>query len=163
MIFREGDPVMHWTYGLGKIMRLEVRNISGRNLPYYAVQIGDMTVWVPADGMLENRLRPPTSKERFTDLLAILSGAGDPLPENSHERKTLLMELLRDGHAESLCQVIRGLTAYQRVHQLNDTDHGLLKRAKSALFGEWSFALSVTPAQAEFELHCLLSSGATGD
>lgn len=29
MDFHEGDTVMHWTYGLGQIIRLEERNLSG--------------------------------------------------------------------------------------------------------------------------------------
>ena len=31
MNFHEGDPVMHWTYGLGKVVRLEERALSGHN------------------------------------------------------------------------------------------------------------------------------------
>ncbi len=54
MDFHEGDTVMHWTYGLGKVIRLEERVLSGKKELYYAVQIGDMTVWVPADDKLEN-------------------------------------------------------------------------------------------------------------
>jgi RNA polymerase-interacting CarD/CdnL/TRCF family regulator len=163
MNFREGDPVMHWTYGLGKIVRLEQRSISGKNAVYYVVQIDDMTVWVPIDGNLDSRLRPPTPKDRFNELLTIFSSTGEPLPDDRHERKTILTELLKDGGAESLCRVVRGLTAYQRVHALNDNDHALLKRTKNSLFGEWGLVLSVSPAQAEFDLHQLLSPVATGD
>ena len=60
MNFHEGDSVMHWTFGLGKVVRLEERNMSGGNVLYYAIQINDMTIWVPEDEMLETRLRPPT-------------------------------------------------------------------------------------------------------
>lgn len=158
MSFNEGDPVMHWTYGLGRVVRLEERSISGRNILYYAVQIGDMTVWVPDDGMLDKRLRPPTPKAAFKRLISMLSGPGEPLPDDRLERRSLLKELLKDGRAESLCRVIRSLTDYRQAHSLNDNDHALLKQTQSALLGEWGFALSLTPAQAELELHRLLAS-----
>jgi RNA polymerase-interacting CarD/CdnL/TRCF family regulator len=158
MNFREGESVMHWTYGLGKIIRLEERALSGHNTLYYAVQIGDLTVWVPADGHLESRLRSPTPEAEFREVLAILSAPGEPLPDDRHERKTLLTELLKDGRAESLCRVIRRLYTYrQQVRSLNDNDQALLRRAQSVLLGEWGFALSVTPAQAEIALHSLLT------
>lgn len=163
MSFHEGDPVMHWTYGLGKIIKLEERALSGTNSMYYAVQINDLTVWVPADGMLETRLRPPTPKNRFKNLLAILSGPSEPLPEDRQERKLRLLEMLRDGRAESLCRVIRDLSAYRQLKSLNDNDQTLLKRSQAALLGEWGFALSVTPAQAELELHRLLTPSVAGD
>ena len=79
MNFREGDPVMHWTYGFGEVLRLEEREIAGQTTLYYAVQLRDLTVWVPADDNLKSRLRPPTSQARFKRLLAILSGPGQRL------------------------------------------------------------------------------------
>ena len=161
MNFHEGDTVMHWTYGLGKVVRLEERILSGKKELYYAVQIGDMTVWVPADDKLENRLRPPTSKAEFKKLMHILSKPGEPLPDDRHERKTLLTELLKNGRAESLCKVIRNLSTYRHVRSLNDNDQALLRRTEESLIGEWGFALSVTPAEAELQLHRLLT--AAGD
>ncbi len=156
MDFHAGDPVMHWTYGFGQVVRLEERDLSGSNILYYAVQIKDMTVWVPADGKLESRLRPPTPQSGFKKLVGILSSPGKPLPEDRQERRTKLLEMLKDGRAESLCQIIRDLSASQKIKSLNDNDQMLLKQVKNSLLGEWGFALSITPAQAELELHRLL-------
>jgi len=118
--------------------------------------VRDMTVWVPADDNLESRLRPQTPKARFKRLLATLFAPAEPIQEDRHERRLRLMELLNDGSTESLCQVIRDLSAYRRGRALNDNDQMLLKRAQSALLGEWGFVLSVSPAQAELEMHRLL-------
>jgi RNA polymerase-interacting CarD/CdnL/TRCF family regulator len=153
MKFHEGDTVMHWTYGLGQIIRLEERNLSGSETLYYAVQIRDMTVWVPSDDELQHRLRAPTSKSGFRELIAILSSPGEPLPEDRLERRAFLLGLLRDGRTQSLCQIIRGLHGYHKVRALNESDQSILKQAKSSLLGEWGFVLSITPAQAEHDLH----------
>ena len=160
MNFHKGDTVMHWTYGIGQIVNLEERTLSGSKTIYYVVQLRDMTVWVPADSQVQSRLRPPTSKFRFQRLLAILSSLSEPLPEDRLERKIHLLELLKGGHLESLCEVIRDLTAYQK-HQtrpMNDNDQMILKQARNTLLGEWGFVLSVTPAQAEHELYRMLTS-----
>jgi RNA polymerase-interacting CarD/CdnL/TRCF family regulator len=158
MNFHEGDTVMHWTYGLGQIVRLEERDLFGLKALYYAVQIGDLTVWVPSDKELEHRLRPPTSKSGFAELFAILSDPGEPLPEDRQERKTRLLAFLKDGRTQSLCRIISGLNAYRKVRPLNDSDQSILKQARNALLGEWEFVLSMTPAQAEHDLHHLLTS-----
>jgi RNA polymerase-interacting CarD/CdnL/TRCF family regulator len=158
MDFHEGDIVMHWIYGLGKIIQLEERNLTGENALYYAVQIDDITIWVPADANLENRLRSPTLKAKFLHLLKILSGPSDELPIDRQERKLLLLEWLKNGRAESLCRVIRSLSTYRNLRPLNDSDQALLKRSQNALLGEWGFALSVTPLQAEIELNRLLTT-----
>lgn len=158
MDFHEGDPVMHWTHGFGQIVRLEEQALSGSNILYYAVQVRDLTVWVPADDKLESRLRPPTPASRFDHLIAILSSPGEPLPEDRQARRTYLLDLLKDGRAESLCQIIRDLTACQKIRSLNDNDQTLLKQSRNALLGEWGFVQSITPAQAELELHRALLS-----
>ena len=158
MNYHEGDSVMHCTYGLGKIIQMEERTLYGPTMLYYAVQIGDMTVWVPADDRLETRLRPPTRGKEFQRLLDILTGPADRLPEDRHERKELLVEWLKDGRAESLCRVICSLANQRQVRSLNDNDQILMRRAQHALVGEWGYSLSIPIAQAEYELQLLLAS-----
>ena len=160
MQFREGDSVMHWVYGLGQVIRLEERALSGEKTLYYAVQVRDLTVWVPADVKLESRLRPPTPMAGFKRLLSILTGPGEPLPDDRHQRKLMLMDLLKEGRAESLCRVIRDLSGYRRNKSLNDSDQALLKRTQNALIGEWGFSLSIPQAQAELELQKILATHA---
>jgi RNA polymerase-interacting CarD/CdnL/TRCF family regulator len=161
MNFRVGDVVVHCTYGLGKVIQIEERTLYGPTLTYYAVQIGDLTIWVPEDEQLGTRLRPPTPDREFPRLLKILSGPGESLPADRHERKLLLINWLKDGRAESLCRVIRGLSNFRQVKSLNDYDQVVLRRTQQTLIGEWGYSLSITPAQAEYELHHLLSPKAT--
>jgi RNA polymerase-interacting CarD/CdnL/TRCF family regulator len=160
MNFHKGETVMHWTYGIGQIVNLEERALAGAKTIYYVVQVRDMTVWVPADSKVKSRLRPPTSKSRFQRLLAILSSPSVTLPEDRLERKTRLLELVQDGRPESLCHVIRDLSAYQKQlgKPMNDNDQMILKQSRNTLLGEWGFVLSITHAQAEHELYRLLAS-----
>ena len=158
MNYHSGDAVMHWMHGLGTVVRLEKRDLFGKAAMYYAVQIGDLVVWVPADQELTHRLRPPTPKARFKRLLADLSTPGEELPQDRHQRKLILTEFLKDGRVESLVRVIRALMAYKKIHSLNDNDHNQLRRAEGSLTAEWGYILSITPLQAEVELHHLLEA-----
>jgi RNA polymerase-interacting CarD/CdnL/TRCF family regulator len=163
MSFHIGDPVMHWTYGFGHVVKIEERILSGRKILYYAVSVRDLTIWVPADNQLEIRLRVPTSPEKFKNLFAILTGSSEPLPDDRQERKLSLVERLKDGQAESLCRVIRDLAAFQQIHSLNDNDQNLMKRSRDALLGEWGYALSIPALEAESELRRMLTAGTSGE
>jgi len=160
MNFYKGDMVMHWTHGIGQIVNLEERSLAGSKTIYYVVEIRDMTVWVPADSKVGSRLRPLTPKDEFEKVLGILSSPSESLPEDRLERKNLLHELLQDSRPESLCQVIRDLSAYQKQLKkpIGDNDQMVLKQAQNTLLGEWEFVLSITRGQAEHELHRLLNS-----
>ena len=161
MNFHEGDTVIHWTHGLGGVVRLEERDVLGVTALYYAVRIRDLTVWVPSDEELEHRLRLPTTPSGFEELYAILSDPGEPLPDGRQERRTRLLVLLKDGCTQSLCRIISGLHAYRKVRPLNESDQFILKQARNMVLAEWQFVLSVTPAQAEHELqHWLMSAPA---
>jgi RNA polymerase-interacting CarD/CdnL/TRCF family regulator len=160
MGFQKGNMVMHWTYGIGQIVSLEERALAGSKTVYYVVQVGDMTVWVPADSKVGSRLREPTPRPQFQQLLSILSRPSEPLPEDRVERKNYLLELVQNGNPEGLCRAIRDLSAYQKKlgKPMNDHDQMILKQSRRTLLGEWQFVFSITPAQAEHELQRLLTS-----
>ena len=158
MKFHEGDTVMHWTYGLGQILGMEERDLFGSKNLYYAVRVHDLTIWVPSDAELQHRLRAPITKAGFQELLTILSHPGEPLPDDRHERRARLLEYLGESSTQSLCRIISGLHAYQKVRPLNESDKSILKQSRSALLGEWEYVLSITAAQAEHELSHVLAA-----
>ena len=157
MEFQIGDRVVHCNHGLGQIIALEERAFSNKNVLYYMIQVADLTIWVPADENLNTRLRPPTSESDFKKLFSILSGPAEALPGDRRLRNLNLQERLANGMVESLCTVIRDLAAYRHARTWNEYDNAMMKRAQKTLIGEWCFSLSVTPQQAENELHRLLS------
>ena len=153
-----GDPIMHWTYGLSRVVGMEERALAGPAMLYYAVEVSHLTIWVPADDNLHNRLRRPTTKSGFKRLFAILASPGEPLPEDRQERRTHVLGLLKDGRAESLCRVIRDMVAHKLTTNLNESDQALLKRAEGVLLGEWSYSFSIPETQAEADMFHLLKA-----
>jgi RNA polymerase-interacting CarD/CdnL/TRCF family regulator len=153
MNFKKNDWVVHCTYGLGQIMDIEKRTFFDKVTVYYMVQVSDLTIWVPADENLQNRLRYPTSAAGFRKSLSILSTPAEKLPDDYRQRNTQLSEMLKDGRADSLCRVIRDLTAYRHARSWSEHDNALMRRTQKALIGEWSYILSITPHEAEQQLN----------
>jgi RNA polymerase-interacting CarD/CdnL/TRCF family regulator len=157
-VFHVGDHVIHWSYGLGEIIKLDEKVLSGHTGKYYVVQINDLTLWVPLDKTDEGCLRFPTPAEDFPELFRILSTPGEPLSTDRYTRKTQLTELLGDRTLESVCRVVRDLVDYQRIKKINESDKSTLDHAKDFLLNEWSLALSIPLQQAEGELTKLLDA-----
>jgi RNA polymerase-interacting CarD/CdnL/TRCF family regulator len=158
MSFQVGDQVIHWAHGLGEIIQLDEKVLSGHTAKYYVVQIRDLTLWVPFNESSEHCLRFPTPARDFPKLFRILASPGEPLSEDRFARKTQLLELLRDRTLESICRVVRDLVCYKRTKKLNDNDNTVLAHARDFLLIEWSMALSVPIKQAEGELMRLLET-----
>jgi RNA polymerase-interacting CarD/CdnL/TRCF family regulator len=45
MSFQVGDQVIHWVHGLGEIIQLDEKVLSGNTGQYYVVQIRDLKLW----------------------------------------------------------------------------------------------------------------------
>ena len=158
MSFQIGDQVVHWNYGLGEIIQLDEKVLSGRSTRYYVVRTRDLTIWVPIDDEGQSSLRMPTPKDEFENLFAILSSPGEPLSVDRFERKTQLFERMKEGRLESICAVVRDLTFLRLSKRLNDNDVSILERAKIFLLNEWKLVWSVSFSEAEHELILLLAA-----
>lgn len=159
--FSVGDDVIHWSYGLGKIIQLDEKELSGHTDKYYVVQIYDLTLWVPISDSGECSLRYLTPAREFRKLFKILSGLGEPLSSDRNERKIQLTQQLKDGSLESICRVIRDLTSFKQTGKTNESDNSILAHARKLLLNEWSVALSVPIQQAESDLKKLLEENTT--
>jgi RNA polymerase-interacting CarD/CdnL/TRCF family regulator len=156
MAFHVGDQVVHWAFGLGAIIQLDEKELSGRTGQYYVVQIRDLTLWVPINETGEGCLRLLTPAGDFQRLFEILAGPGEPLSPDRFERKTQLTERMKDSTLVSICQVVRDLASHMQTRKMNENDVSTWKRARGFLLDEWSVALSVPVLRAERELMELL-------
>ena len=161
MDFKPGDWVIHCAHGLGKVASIETRSFGEQNILYYQVQIGDLTIWVPADENLSKRLRNPASRSDFDELIKMLKKPPETLPIDRRQRNQYLVELLKDGTAETLFKVFRDLSAIRKQRTWSEYDRDILRRVQKSLIGEWSFIFSIHPHDAENELQKLLTQNAT--
>ncbi len=157
MDFQIGSQVVHWSYGLGEVIDLEEKELSGKKVSYYVVKIGDLTLWVPVDDVGKASLRFVTPAGRFERLFEILSSPGEPLSTDRMERKTQLTARMRAGDLDSICEVLRDLTLFKQTQKMNDQDHAIMKRAEAFLITEWTLSQAISPAAAEEMLKKLLA------
>jgi len=158
MEFQVGDQVVHCTYGLGQVLAVGEQVINNTVAFCYEVRVADLSIWVPADENVRTRLRSPISAAGLKKLFALLSGPAEQLPADRRQRNLQLHEMLKDGKTESLCRVLRDMTAYRQARTTsNDYDTEMMRRVENILIREWSFSLSITPLEAATELHRLLS------
>ncbi len=158
MVFQVGDKVVHRMYGLGEIVEIDEKEISGKKTTYYVVKMNDFTMWAPADESKKTSLRRPIAPSEFSRIKAVFKEQSQPLSVDRFERKTQLTTWMKDGALESLCRVVRDLTVFGRSNKLNDNDTVVLKHASDLLLDEWQFAMSIPIDEAEKELNELLPS-----
>jgi RNA polymerase-interacting CarD/CdnL/TRCF family regulator len=154
MQFKAGDRIVHPTYGVSEVMRLEERQLAEVNKRlYYVLSADKSTVWVPVDASGLRKLTTSTELERGR---ALLRGKPASLTTDHRERRLTISESLKSGSFQTLCEVVRDLAAFGWRKSLGEADAALLKRARESLSREWAASAGTTIDEANAEVTALL-------
>jgi CarD family transcriptional regulator len=156
MNYAIGDTVVHWSHGLGKVIAIDHKDLSGISQQYYVIKVELLTLWVPVEEAHVGSIRLPIESIQFKTLFEILRTPGKLLPDNQYQRKTALRERMQKRTLEDLCHVIRDLTDRSRAHPLNHDDASVLFLNEEHLLDEWALVMGVERANALDELEVLL-------
>ena len=157
MSFKAGDSVVHPTYGVGRILRLEDRCLAEAETRLYYVVVADRsTLWVPVDTGQGVGLRPLTPKRELDRYRRLLKSDPIPLDKNHAKRRLEITERLKGGSFQAMCEVLRDLTARGRGKSLNDADLALLQKTRIDLCREWAASDGVSVEEALREIDALL-------
>ena len=158
MQFKVGDRVVHPTYGVSHIDRLEERQLAEDESRLYYVLIADKTtVWVLVEARAEIALRQVTPRGDLDRYRRLLKGLPDPLAKDHVKRRAQIADRLRQGSFLALCETVRDLAARGWRRPLNDADSSLLQRLRVSMCREWAASSGVTLAEALDEVDALLS------
>ena len=159
MRFKVGDCVVHPTHGVGHVVSLEVQSfMAAEGQLFYEILTSKSTVWVPVDGSPEGGLRKLTSKHDLAHCRRLLQQPPTPLEPDHRKRQLELAARLRGGSFQTLCEVVRDLTARGRLKPLNEADSAALRRARAAMLQEWAAASGISLAEATSEVDGLLQA-----
>ena len=160
MEFKLGDDVVHPSYGVGRIVRLEERELAASGMRwYYVLAIDTATVWTPmlADG--STTLRAVTHKQDLDQYRTVLSSRPVLLDRDHKKRHLDLIERLAHSSFQVMCEVVRDLSAFGWNRPMGDSDATLLKKVKDNLWREWAIATGQSDQEAIQEVEALLRAG----
>jgi CarD family transcriptional regulator len=159
MTFEVNDPIVHPQHGVGRVVRMEKRQIGAATAQlYYEIAISKGTVWVPVNGP-STGLRRLTPKGELATYRGLLRGRPKPLADDHRQRQSDITERLRSGSFRARCEVVRDLSAHRWKRPLSESSAALFRTAHEMIDEEWAAAAGVTPAEAAQEIEALLLEG----
>ena len=155
--FQIGDSVVHPAHGMGRVVRLEEKSFLGQQAGlYYEVAIQQGTVWVPVAVREAPGLRPVTSRRDLARYRSLLKSPPVSLNQDHRKRHVELVDRMRQGSFQILCEVVRDLAARAWLKPLGESDAASLRRAREKLCVEWAASDGITVAAATQEVESLL-------
>ena len=151
------DRVVLNPHGIGRIAGLVTKSFAPTGQQeYYEVATERSLVWVAVDRAEARGLRPVTGKAELDRFRGVLRSRPTVLNADHRQRRLELQTRERLGTFQSVCELVRDLTAYTWKKPLNDVDTATLRHAHTDFCAEWAAADEVTLAQANAEVAALL-------
>jgi RNA polymerase-interacting CarD/CdnL/TRCF family regulator len=160
MEFRSGDDVVHPSYGVGNILRLEERQLAEANTRlYYVVVFGKTTVWLPVSTAGSSALRLVTAPRDLDRYRTLLKSRPVELQRDYKKRRLDINEQLAHGSFQIVCEIVRDLTALGWHRPLAGVDASLLSKVRANLWEEWATSTGQPLPEAIHEVTALLDFG----
>lgn len=159
MEFKVDDWVVHPQHGVGKVVKLDIRQFdTGPKRLYYEISIPNGTIWARVEES-SCELRKVTPKGALTKYRKLLKSRPTPLSTNYRERQVELSDRMKMGSFRARCEFVRDLSAFGWHKPLGEGNATLLRLANQKLDEEWAISKGVSITEATREVEGLLEEG----
>ncbi|MBI4208262.1 MAG: CarD family transcriptional regulator [Deltaproteobacteria bacterium] len=142
--FKVGDLAVYPAHGVGRVEKIEKKEISGSMNTFYILKILDngMTVMVPKETAHQVGMRTVIQRKKVTEVYSVLksskSGNGDYQTWNRRYRE--YSDKIRSGSVLEIAAVLRDLYILKHTKELSFGERKMLDTARALLVKELSIA-----------------------
>jgi RNA polymerase-interacting CarD/CdnL/TRCF family regulator len=159
MQFKVDDAVVHPFYGVGHITAIEEKQFSEIDAgQYYQIAFPKSNIWLPVEAQATIGLRLVTAREDLDKYRALIKSRPVLLSSNLPKQYGELTKRLKKGSFQTMCEVVRDLTALGWKKPLGATAKATLRKTQQRLYQEWATAADIPVAQAAKEIDTLLQA-----
>jgi len=133
-----GDWVVHASYGVGQITRIEDKPIQEVNTQCYKVKTKDCIYWFPKTEFGNPRIRPVASEEKFHEVIKNLRSKASTQDTDRELWKQAIDEVQANNDLISISLLVRDLSTQQVIRGLNQNERNALNANKERLLVEWA-------------------------
>jgi RNA polymerase-interacting CarD/CdnL/TRCF family regulator len=157
--FKKGDWIVHYHYGVGRVRGIETKRMDGQKKKYFRVEAEDCVYWVGVENVDVGSVRPVTPSAELPRRLKVLEKPAREMAADYRTRQARIKEAKAEGSLESICRIVRDLTARQQEASLNENETRELRSLRSLLLREWATSADISLEKARMELRQVLYEG----
>jgi CarD family transcriptional regulator len=156
--FEIGDKAVYPSHGVGEVMGIETREVSGRQQSFYILRIADsgMTVMVPTENIESVGLREVIPPREVKKIFAILRSKDVPSVRQTWNRRYReYMEKIKTGSLFEVAEVLRELSLLRVRKDLSFSERKMLETARTLVVQELAVARRAPEARIEREIDAI--------
>ena len=162
-VYSKGDWLVHPSYGIGQVAKIEKKRIEGRKIEFYRVEGENVTYWLPVGELEASRVRRLASKKEFRKAIKLLKKTPKQMDPDHTKRRSRIKDVMSTGSLRAVVRAIRDLSARDVEKRLSDTERRSLEQFIDTLVEEWAIAEGVEMHEARTKLKAMLDSSSSSD
>jgi RNA polymerase-interacting CarD/CdnL/TRCF family regulator len=156
--YGQGDWIVHSRYGIGQIIDIDVKDISGEKNHYFRIKSANSLFWIPVDQMDNKVIRPLSSPQEIEEAIVILQKSPKKMNSSYKIRQSRIREIRIQNKPSGIAGIMRDLKARQRDKViLNQSERSALNTFIDAFAREWALVKNIQFETAQTQLEGLLS------
>ena len=157
--YSKGDWLVHPSYGIGQVKKVEKKKIEGEKIKFYRVEGENTTYWLPVGQLEASRVRRLATRRQFRKAIKLLKRTPREMDPDHTKRRSRIKEVMSTGSLRSVVRAVRDLSARNSDKRLSDTERRSLEQFIDSLVEEWAIAEEIEPHEARAELQAMLVEG----
>ena len=157
--YTSGDWIVHPSYGIGQIRKIEIKHISGHDKRYFKIQTSNSLYWIPVEDISDELVRALSTPDDVEHALTVLQTAPTELSSNMKVRQNDIQRARAANTLSATAQIVRDLHALRK----STRTQGVIERTaynalKQQLVEEWAFVMGLRPEQVLSQIDGLLNA-----
>lgn len=141
---KKGDQIVHQRHGVGEIVGIDTRNISGEPTKYYRMKTNDSLVWLSVDDIESEPIRTVSSSTSLDTSIAILKTKPEEMSDDKNIRAKQIKDITNCNDLELVAAMMRDLSARKQDDLLLYEEKQALKAFIARFSNEWSVSKKIS-------------------
>ena len=143
-LYSIGDWVVHYSYGIGQIQKIEKKPIHGEPESCFQVKTQNGAYWWFPRKREENpRIRPVASQNMLRRAKKELQEPIKDIDPDKNFWKDRINEVMSNGDFMATSQIVRDLTVLRTQRKLNQMEVKAFNLFKDRILNEWSATMNI--------------------
>jgi RNA polymerase-interacting CarD/CdnL/TRCF family regulator len=148
-----GDWVVHLSYGVGQIKKIEVKPIHGEQVKCFRVNTKDSDFWFPKNRPDNPRIRPVVTPDIIERVIKELQKPDFDMDPDRKVWKKRIDETKTSDDLIATSQIVRDLNILRTQRKLNQTEEKALNDFTERMIDEWSTTMKTDSSVVRRELN----------
>ena len=149
LLYQKDDWIVHSTYGVGQIQKIEEKTIHGESAKVFRVKTKDSVYWLPVANADNSRIRRIADKKMLQKALDLLDSDPEKMGSDYRVRNSRIKEIFSSGTLLEKVELLRDLLGIREDKFWSNTENDAVHTIFEQFANEYSISKNVSLDEAK--------------